>query len=166
MANNSCVVREINKKTKALAQFDKGYACSQSVFSAYAEDLGLDQETALKIAGPFGGGMGRKAETCGAVTGALMALGLKYGATDPEDKETKEKTYKLARQFLDRFEARHGSSRCKELLGWDISTPAGHEAAKYRRLFSTLCPKYVAAAAEILDDIFAESERREPGADS
>ena len=67
----------MNKRTLALAQFDKGFACSQAVFSAYAEDLGLDQETALKIAGPFGGGTGRKAETCGAVTGALMALGLK-----------------------------------------------------------------------------------------
>jgi C_GCAxxG_C_C family probable redox protein len=157
MAKNSCVVREMNKKTKALAQFDKGFSCSQSVFSAYAEDLGLDQETALKIAGPFGGGMGRKAETCGAVTGALMAIGLKYGATEAEDKETKEKAYALAREFLDRFEARHGSSRCKELLGWDISTPAGHEAAKYRQLFSTLCPKYVADAAEIVGEILAKS---------
>jgi C_GCAxxG_C_C family probable redox protein len=147
----------MSKKTIALAQFDKGYACSQSIFSAFAEELGLDQELALKIAGPFGGGMGRKAETCGAVTGALMAIGLKYGAIDAADKETKEKVYELTREFLDRFEAHHGSSLCKELLGWDISTPAGHEAAKYRQLFSTLCPKYVADAAEIVEEILAES---------
>jgi len=157
MAKNSCVVSNTNKKTMALAQFDKGYTCSQAVFSAYAEDLGLDQETALKIAGPFGGGMGRKAETCGAVTGALMVIGLEYGAIDATDSEAKEKAYALAREFLDRFETRHGSSRCKELLGWDISTPAGHEAAKYRQLFSTLCPKYVANAAEIVGEILAKS---------
>jgi C_GCAxxG_C_C family probable redox protein len=157
MVKNSCSVSDMNKKATALAQFDKGFACSQAVFSAYAEELGLDQETALKIAGTFGGGMGRKAETCGAVTGALMALGLKYGATDAADKEAKEKAYALAREFVDRFEARHGSSVCRELLGWDISTPAGHEAAKYRRLFSTLCPKYVADAAEIVEVLLADS---------
>ena len=151
----------MSKKEAALSYFDKGFSCSQSVFAAYAEDLGLDRETALRIAGGFGGGMGRKAETCGAVSGALMAIGLKYGATNADDKESKEKAYALVREFIDRFEAQHGSIVCKELLDWDISTPAGHEVAKYKKLFSTLCPIYVESAAEIVEKMLAEQDRNE-----
>jgi C_GCAxxG_C_C family probable redox protein len=148
----------MGKKELALSCFNEGFSCSQAVFLAYAEELGLDREAALKIAGPFGGGMGRLAETCGAVSGALMAIGLKYGATEAADTEAKEKTYALVREFVDRFQARHGSIVCRELLGWDISTPAGHEVAKYRQLFSTLCPNYVESAAEILEEILAEAD--------
>ncbi len=143
----------MGKKSVALCRFDEGYSCSQAVFSAYAEEMGLDRATALKIAGAFGGGMGRMAETCGAVSGALMVIGLKYGPTSPTDSATKEKSYELVREFVARFRARNGSIVCKELLGWDISTPAGHEVAKYRGLFVTLCPKYVADAAEIVEEV-------------
>ncbi len=143
----------MSKKSVALCRFDEGFSCSQAVFSAYAEELGLDRETALKIAGAFGGGMGRMAETCGAVSGALMTIGLKYGPTNPANSATKEKTYELVREFVARFRARNGSIVCKELLGWDISTPAGHEAAKYRGLFASLCPKYVADAADIVEEV-------------
>lgn len=147
----------MSSKSVALCRFSEGFTCSQAVFSAYAEEMGLDRGTALKIAGAFGGGMGRMAETCGAVSGALMALGLKYGHTNPTDTATKEKTYELVKEFVAQFQARNGSIVCKELLGWDISTPAGHEAAKYRGLFTSLCPKYVADASEIVEDILAKS---------
>jgi C_GCAxxG_C_C family probable redox protein len=147
----------MNKKELALAQFDKGFNCSQAVFSAFAEDFDLDQETALKIAGPFGGGMGRMAETCGTVTGALMALGLKYSATSGEDKETKERTYALAREFVERFKARNGAATCRALLEYDISTPEGHQAAQDQKLFKSVCPKYVADAAEIAEEMINNS---------
>lgn len=145
-------------KALAVSRFDEGYSCSQAIFSAYAEQLGLDCETALKISSTFGGGMGRMAHTCGAVTGALMAIGLKYGATDAADKDTKERAYALAREFGERFEFRNGSITCKDLLGCDISTTKGLRIAREQKLFSKICPRLVKDAAEIVEEILADTE--------
>jgi C_GCAxxG_C_C family probable redox protein len=139
----------------ATARFAEGYNCSQAVLSAYADRFGLDGETALKIASGFGGGMGRMAETCGAVTGALMVLGWKYGAASP-DREAKERVYEQVREFAKRFAARHGSLACRDLLGCDISTAGGYDVARERNLFATTCPQFVRDAAEILDDMLAQ----------
>jgi C_GCAxxG_C_C family probable redox protein len=133
--------------------FNSGFSCSQAVFSTYSQELGLDPKTALKVAGAFGGGMGHIGETCGAVTGAFMAIGLKYGKTRPEDNDAKEKTYALVQEFATRFKAINGSIRCKELLEFDISTPDGMKAAREKGLFKTLCPKYVKDAAEIIEQL-------------
>ena len=143
-------------KNPACARFEEGFSCSQAVFSAYAEHLGLDRETALKISGGFGGGMGRMAQTCGAVTGAFMAIGLKYGAVETDDQEAKDKTYALIREFSDRFKSRHGSITCQELLGCDISKPENMEMAREQGLFKATCPDLVRDAAEILEEILAE----------
>jgi C_GCAxxG_C_C family probable redox protein len=146
----------MNGKELACSRFKGGFSCSQAVFSAYAEQLGLDRETALKIAGAFGGGMGRMAQTCGAVTGAFMVIGLKYGAIDAEDKETKERAYALVRKFADRFKSRHGSIACQDLLGCDISKPEDEKVAREQKLFETICPKLVKDAAEILEEMLSE----------
>jgi C_GCAxxG_C_C family probable redox protein len=138
----------------AVEYFEKGFNCSQSVFSAFAPNLGLDHETALQVAAAFGGGIGRMGETCGAVSGALMVIGLRYGGFDAEDKEAKEKMYEIAREFLNRFAAREdGCLKCKELLGYDISTPEGMHTAREEDLFKTRCPKFVRAAAEIVEQL-------------
>ena len=92
-------------------------------------------------------------ETCGAVTGAFMVIGLKYGNTEADDEEAREKTYKVVREFVDRFGGRHGSLRCKDLLGCDISTPEGRSTAKENKLYDTVCPKLVQEAAEIIEQI-------------
>jgi C_GCAxxG_C_C family probable redox protein len=134
----------------ALSRFADGFNCSQSVLSAYGGQFGIDDETALKLASGFGGGMGRMAGTCGAVTGAFMVLGLKCGGTSP-DREAKERIYARIRQFADQFKARNGSLMCKDLLGCDISTAEGLELARSR--FSTTCPKFVRDAAEILEEM-------------
>jgi len=143
----------MNQIDLALSRFAEGFNCSQAVLSAYAE--GMDEETALKIAAGFGGGLGRMAETCGAVTRAMMVLGLKFGAVSP-DREAKERVYAKIREFADRFKARNGSLLCRDLLGCDISTPEGYEVAKEKRLVSTTCPKFVRDAAEILEEMLAE----------
>lgn len=92
-------------------------------------------------------------ETCGAVTGAFMVIGLKYGATLGEDKASKEKTHQVVREFAEKFASRNGSIACKELLGCDLSTPEGNAQAKEKNLFYTVCPKFVKDAAEILEEI-------------
>ncbi len=137
----------------ALESFEKGFSCSQAVLSAYGKGLKLDSEIALRIGTPFGGGMGRMGRTCGAVTGGFMALGLKYGTSDAEDADGKEKTYDLVREFTRRFEERHGSIVCNDLLGCDISSPDGRAEAQKREMFTTLCPKLVRSACEILEEI-------------
>ena len=96
------------------------------------------------------------AQTCGAVTGAFMVLGLKYGNADIHDKEVRERIYGLVREFARRLESRNGSIVCRELLGCDISKPEGAMAAKENGLFTSVCPKLVRDAAEILDEMINE----------
>jgi len=138
----------------AVACFKEGFNCSQAVFSTYAPLLGLDRETALRVAAPFGGGMGRTGETCGAASGALMVIGLKCGQPTAGDKEAKEKTYSLAAEFLNRFAARNnGCVKCRELLGFDVGNPQDQQAAREQGLFETLCPKFVRDAAELVEQL-------------
>ncbi len=134
---------------------DAGFNCSQAVFAALAPDLGLEQETALKIAAAFGGGISRMGETCGAVTGALMAVGLKDGFAEPGP-AAKERVYQLGRQFMARFRELHGSIRCRDLLGCDLSTPEGLAEARQRGLFKNQCPLYVKDAVQIASEMIAD----------
>jgi C_GCAxxG_C_C family probable redox protein len=123
------------------------------VLSSFGEELGLEREQALRVAGAFGGGMARMGETCGAVTGALMTIGLKYGMTQSKDEEARDKTYKLAQEFMTRFKDRHGSLVCRELLGYDLSSPEARKAAHDKGFFSTLCPELVRDAVENLEQM-------------
>ena len=141
----------MNKVSNALSTFDKGFNCSQSVLTAFCNEFGLHDEAAFRIACGFGGGMGRMAETCGAVTGAFMVIGLKYGQTRNADKAAKEKTYTLVKKFANLFAKEHGSIRCGRLLSCDINTPEGLKVANEKGLFKTLCPKYVESAVKILE---------------
>lgn len=143
------------KSEQAVEWFKNGFNCSQAVLGSYGREFGLDCEQAFKVATGFGGGM-RMAETCGAVTGAFMVLGLKYGNTTADDKESKAKTYERIVEYTRRFKARNGSVRCRELLGCDISTPEGMEKARKNELFDSVCPKMVRDAAEILEEIIGE----------
>ena len=138
----------------AVSMFEKGHSCSQAVFTAFAEKAGLDYATAVKIASGFGGGMGRMGGTCGALTGAFMALGLKSGGADAE---SKEKTYALVRRCAARFKTRHGSLQCKDLLGCDIGTTEGQKLIKEKNLHSTICVGIVQATAEILEELLEDS---------
>lgn len=142
----------MDKKTYALSLFDNDFNCCQAVFAAFSEDLNLDTKTALKISCSFGGGM-RKGNTCGAVTGALMVIGLKYGHYNKCDIESKQNTYSLASEFQDRFIALNKSVICKKLLGHDLSTVSGMEILKEKGLFKTLCPKYIKDSIDILEEM-------------
>jgi C_GCAxxG_C_C family probable redox protein len=146
----------MKKIDHAARVFADGFNCAQAVFSTVAPGLGLDEETAARIATAFGGGMARMGGTCGVVTGAFMALGLARGNGRPADKETKEKTYVIALEFVKRFMERHGSIACRDLLGCDIGTHEGHERAKQQGLFDTVCSKLVKDSAAILEDMLSK----------
>jgi C_GCAxxG_C_C family probable redox protein len=143
----------VNQKEQAISCFAQTYSCAQAVLSTYGPQLGLERELALRVSGAFGAGMGGLGETCGAVTGAFMLIGLKHGKTRPEDAESKERVYQLTREFAEEFKARHGSIMCRELLGCSLETPEQIALARERGLFVTLCPRFVHDAAEIIEQI-------------
>lgn len=145
----------MNETERAVSCFKEGFNCCQSVLQAFAPELGVDRETALRLAAGFGGGMGRMAGTCGVVTGAYMVLGLKYAkaSADPADKE---KMHVMIREFAQRFKETHGSLECRDLLGCDISTPEGFALSKERDLHATLCAKLVEDSAIFLKQLLAE----------
>ncbi len=146
----------MSKKDDAVNKFCDGLSCSQAVLSTYGAEHGLDTELALKIATGFGGGLARQGGTCGAVTGAVMVIGLDRGSLSPEDREAKEDTYRAVREFMRRFEEECGSTICRELLGCDISQPSGYERAREQNLFQTHCPGYVGSAMEILEEVIGK----------
>ena len=104
----------------------------------------------MRLGCAFGGGKARTGQTCGAVNGAVMVVGLAHGAATASDGAAKEKSYMAARELFRRFRERHGSLSCPELLGVDIGTPDGREAALRAGLFTTRCPELVRSAAEIV----------------
>ena len=123
------------------------------MLSVYGARFGLDRETALRVAGAFGGGMGRMGETCGAVTGAFMVIGLKHGKTKADDDEAREKTYELVNAFVRLFRERNRTILCRDLLGHDLSTEEGREAVAEQNLILTRCTALVRDAGEILEAI-------------
>ncbi|MGE5847172.1 MAG: C-GCAxxG-C-C family protein [Ignavibacteria bacterium] len=141
------------KPESAVECFTCGFNCAQAVLSTYGPELGIDRITALKTAGPFGGGMGRMGETCGAVTGAFMTIGLKYSMTKQGEEELRNKGYELVRIFTEKFKLKHGSIKCRDLLQADIGTPEGYKLAAEKKLFRTICPGLVNDASLILEEL-------------
>jgi C_GCAxxG_C_C family probable redox protein len=139
------------KAEAAVSCFGEGFNCAQAILATYGVAFGLSRETALKTAAGFGAGMGRRGEVCGAVTGALMVLGLRYGYTEVTDKGAKGRIYDLAQDLTGRFSAAHGTLLCRELLGCDLSTAEGVALARREGYFTGRCPRFVRTAAEILD---------------
>ncbi|WP_243450250.1 C-GCAxxG-C-C family protein [Desulfosporosinus sp. Sb-LF] len=146
------------KSDVAIECFSSGFNCAQAVFSTYCDALGLETELAKRIACGFGAGMGYIGETCGAVTGAIMLIGLKYGKVDVDDNAAKDITYELVQEFTKRFKAINSSVKCKELLGFDLSIPEDLDTVKEKQLFSILCPKFVRDSSEIIEELLEVSE--------
>ena len=134
---------------KALGFFDEGYACSQSVLLAFAEQFKLDETTAKLIASTFGGGMGRLREKCGAVTGGFMVLGLAHGNTDPKDMDTKLAAYDKVQEVNHKFETIHGTTICAELL----NQYATEDEVTQRLHHKLICRKAIEDSTGIVYDI-------------
>ena len=151
----------------AIAMFADGYSCAQSAFAACAQPFGLPKETAIKIAQAFGGGIGGTGMICGAVTGALMALGFTCSMKDGKDNQAKMHAKHLTQDFLQRFSSQHGSLLCRELTGQDLTTLEGLNKAIASGVFQTICPGLVRDGVRTLQAVLAESEatsesRRDP----
>lgn len=143
-------------KIQAEKYFKEHFSCSQSILMAYGPLFNLDRDTAARLAAPFGGGIARRGETCGAVAGACMVLGLKFGHASADDIDSKERAYQAVQDFISQFKDHHGSIGCSQLLELDISTPKGLQLAYEADLFTTRCPGFVTHAAELLDQLISE----------
>jgi C_GCAxxG_C_C family probable redox protein len=146
----------MNKIECAQDCLKKGFSCSQSVLSAFMEQFGLDRDTALRISSAFGGGMGGQGEVCGAVAAAFMVIGLKYGSAGQHDDKERDKIGRKAGRFMRRFKSCNGSILCRDLLGADIGTSEGLEAAKTKCLFENICPGIIRSSVEIIEEIISD----------
>ena len=136
----------------ATAKFLSGYNCAQSVLYAFHDEVGLDEDLALKIATGLGAGMARKQEVCGAVTGGILVLGLRHGRGNAADRSATEQTYQRTRALMDAFAAKHGSCVCRRLLqGVDLATDEGQRRFKGDDLLNKVCKPCVQGVVEILE---------------
>lgn len=144
---------------KAVRLFRQGYNCAQAVFTAFCDETGLDEETSIKIASSFGGGMGRLREVCGALTAAFMVAGIKYGYTSPEDDEQKAEHYQLIQDIAAKFKEKNNSIICRELLGLSEMHSIPKPSKRTEQFYADRpCEKFVSDAAEIIDNLIAEKK--------
>jgi len=143
----------MNHAEKARDLFLSGCSCSQAVFGAFADELGIDQDTALRLASSFGGGMGGMRETCGAVSGMLMAAGMKWGYSDVGDLDVKTAHYARVRKLIEAFKAEHGTIVCRELLGalGELKKNPSARTAEYYKVRP--CVLFVETAARLPDEM-------------
>lgn len=146
-------------KEKARDYFLQGFNCSQSVFCAFADRFGIDEETAKKVTAGLGGGVGRMREVCGAVSASAMVLGSICAATEGSDEDSKKKNYELVREFSERFTEMHSSVVCRDLLKMSVimentAKPDDRTAEYYKK---RPCLKVVEDAAEILEEMLKEA---------
>lgn len=138
----------------ALSLFKSGYNCAQSVFAAYADLLGMDTETALKMSSAMGGGIGRMREVCGTVSAMAMLAGLKEGNADPENEEAKEHIYALVRRMSALFKEQQGTIICRELLGIEGMEESAKPSIRTPEFYASRpCGRIIACAAEIIEDV-------------
>jgi C_GCAxxG_C_C family probable redox protein len=138
---------------EAMITFEEGFNCAQAVLAAFSGDFGLDRVMAYRVAAGFGGGMGHMGETCGAVTGAFMVIGLKYGMTVLDGSQSHREAFAKVREFAEKFRAQNGSIVCRDLLGLDVNDRYALREAMKKGIPQRTCPKLVWNAAEIVEGL-------------
>ena len=135
--------------------FLEGYNCAQAVAVTFCDVTGMDAKTAAKLAAPFGGGMGRMREVCGAVSGMFMVLGQLYGYDNSSDDTHKKELYKQVQDLAEKFREENGSIICRELLKNPPSdpNPSPRTAEYYAK---RPCARMVMTAARLMDEFIAE----------
>jgi C_GCAxxG_C_C family probable redox protein len=140
------------KSELAVDIFNSGFNCAQAVFSSHSADYGLDTSFAKKIGGAFIGGIANNGEVCGAVVGALMLIGLKYGKYKEDNNVSKEITIKITNNYIQKFKKEFGSIICRDLLKYDISVEKEAQKARESCIFKTLCPVLVKRSVELVEE--------------
>jgi C_GCAxxG_C_C family probable redox protein len=153
----------MNKLDLAAQYHERGYGCAQAVLAAYAGNFGLEEGLALRLATGFGSGMGRMCEVCGALTGAFMVIGMRYGKekTDGNRYGTEtETTYRLVANLASKFKEKNGSIYCREIIGYNLMDPVERAKVVELGLFKTTCRKCILDAVELLEERFEIPDTR------
>ena len=137
---------------EAVSHFKEGYNCAQSVLLAMQRFWEVENPLVPKVASAFGGGIGRRGSLCGALTGGVIAIGLRYGTNTPRSK-TREQAYSMALEFYERFEKECGSVLCRDLIGYDLTNPEDLKAARSADAFMQKCVHFIRKAVEALIDM-------------
>jgi len=145
----------MDRSEKAKDLFLSGYNCTQSVLLSFADDLKFSKELAQKMAAGFGGGMGKQQETCGAVTGAIMVLGLLKGEEVNNNEELKTKTYGAVQDLIRGFVAEFSTTKCRDIIHCDLNTPEGQARFKEEKIMENLCAPCVEKAVQIVEKLTA-----------
>jgi C_GCAxxG_C_C family probable redox protein len=151
-----------NRAEKSLELFRDGYNCAQSVFAAFSDIYGIDQETALRLSSSFGGGVGRQREMCGAVSGMCMIAGLETGSAKKMDDEGKKYNYEVVQNLCKEFKDITGSIICRELLGLDADGNQNPVPQKRDNIYYNTrpCEQLVKDASEITERFLAERKKK------
>ena len=148
----------MSRREDAMANFKNGYNCSQSILLAFADMIPVDRDILSRMASSFGGGMGRLREVCGSVSGMFMVAGFLYGYAGPETGQVKADHYARIQELARRFEEKHGTIVCREMLGLtvrhDVPTPEARTQEYYKK---RPCGEIIGDAAEILEQYIQEN---------
>ncbi|AQT69737.1 C_GCAxxG_C_C family protein [Anaerohalosphaera lusitana] len=145
------------RQDQAVELFKSGYNCAQAVAGAFAPDVEIDRDTALRTAAAFGGGIGGTGKTCGALSGLLIVLGCKYGRREPADMQSKAEMVNISQQAIKIFIEQTGARDCRDLLGFDLAAKEGKAAASKDNAFD-VCPDLVRTAAEIAEKLLQDDQ--------
>lgn len=148
-------MEKTNRQETAVETFRGGVNCAQAVARTYAAELGLDEQTATRLMATFGAGMGRSGYVCGAVSGAALVLGAKFGNGEAADTARRDKAYAVSAELIDAFRREHGSVLCRDLTGFDLRDADQLQRAREQGVFAESCPVFVRTAAAILEDLLA-----------
>ncbi|MBN1523910.1 MAG: C_GCAxxG_C_C family protein [Spirochaetales bacterium] len=144
----------MDKISTAVEKFSSGFNCAQAVLSAFAANAAVPLDIAEKIASGFGAGLGRKQETCGAVTGGCMVIGLRH-FSNSDISASREAVYTKVREFMDNFTEIHATCCCRELLGVDLMTKEGQAAFTEQDMKQQKCEVYIKDAVQLLESQYS-----------
>ncbi|MGW8314464.1 MAG: C-GCAxxG-C-C family protein [Bacteroidales bacterium] len=143
----------MDKSEQAKSYFFSGHNCAQSVLLSFASELHYSTELAEKIAAGFGAGMGRTQQTCGAVTGAIMVMGIMQGERVNNNEQLKSESYRSAKELMEAFTEEFGTTRCSELIGCDLNTPEGSARFTEENMMENVCAVCVRKAVQIVETL-------------
>ena len=148
----------MTKIDKAVDRYKGEYNCAQAVITTYSEELGLKEDIAMSLTAAFGAGINYRGEMCGAVSAALLLIGLKSKKLDGLDELKKEMVKEYCDKFIQEFKEQNNGVLCKKLLNADLSVAEELEKARKNDIFSGICPGLVRSSAVILEKLFTEMD--------
>jgi C_GCAxxG_C_C family probable redox protein len=147
----------MDRSAAAAYNMRKGFNCAQSIVKAFSSELTVDEQAAVKMAASLGAGLGRNGYVCGALSGAALVIGARYGNTDPADTAGREKAYAVANELLEKFQRENHTVLCRELISFNLKNPDELKRAREMGVFQNRCPLFVLSAGKILEEILASS---------